>query len=156
MFKQPSAPAFSKPDVIELYMSGLSTREVAKAFGIGKSTVFQILKAAGLTRDHNQSAIMAGEKTRIKNPNHKRTCRSRARQVMQAVLGRSLESWEHVHHKDHDFTNNDPSNLEIVSASDHAKLHHPKIWNIPRHQIPARAEYMKRYQKVYRRRHGLE
>lgn len=45
------------------------------------------------------------------------------RLVMECVLGRLLERHEQVHHKDHDRTNNDPSNLELVDASTHAAHH---------------------------------
>lgn len=45
------------------------------------------------------------------------------RHVMEQVLGRKLDRKEHVHHKDGDRLNNDPSNLEILSASEHARQH---------------------------------
>jgi hypothetical protein len=47
--------------------------------------------------------------------------------VMERFLGRKLKSSEYVHHKDGNKTNNDISNLEIISASDHAKHHYPEI-----------------------------
>lgn len=43
--------------------------------------------------------------------------------VMERKLGRKLLSTEHVHHKDGDTHNNRLSNLEIVTASEHAKEH---------------------------------
>ena len=45
------------------------------------------------------------------------------RLVMEEVLGRALRDDEHVHHKDNDKTNNDPTNLEVLSPSEHASLH---------------------------------
>lgn len=45
------------------------------------------------------------------------------RLVMECVLGRLLEPGEQVHHKDHNRTNNDPSNLELVDPSAHATHH---------------------------------
>ena len=39
------------------------------------------------------------------------------------MAGRKLLRDEDVHHIDGDKHNNDPSNLMILSASDHAKLH---------------------------------
>lgn len=49
------------------------------------------------------------------------------RWVMEQVLGRPLRSDEHVHHKDHDGLNNNPSNLEVVTVEEHAQRHtwHP-------------------------------
>lgn len=45
------------------------------------------------------------------------------RSVMEKHLGRTLESHEHVHHKDGDVFNNDISNLMLVSNSEHRSIH---------------------------------
>lgn len=45
------------------------------------------------------------------------------REVMEEILGRSLSSTEHVHHKDGNKKNNEPSNLEIMSPAAHAREH---------------------------------
>jgi hypothetical protein len=45
------------------------------------------------------------------------------RVVMEEHIGRPLRNDEHVHHKDGDVTNNDISNLRILSNSKHRKLH---------------------------------
>ncbi len=45
------------------------------------------------------------------------------RVVMSQVLGRPLLRSEHVHHKDNDGLNNDPDNLQVVSGSEHRKIH---------------------------------
>ena len=44
------------------------------------------------------------------------------RLVMQNYLGRMLEPWEIVHHKDHNRLNNNPENLVVCSQSEHCKL----------------------------------
>lgn len=49
------------------------------------------------------------------------------RAVAEMALGRPLSSSEIVHHKDHNKTNNRVENLQIVSRSEHAKLHYPEI-----------------------------
>jgi hypothetical protein len=46
------------------------------------------------------------------------------RYVMEQVLGRPLERTEHVHHIDGDRANNAPSNLIVLTASQHAQHHH--------------------------------
>jgi hypothetical protein len=45
------------------------------------------------------------------------------RLVMEVVLGRFLESHEHVHHIDGNKRNNDPENLEIMTNEHHRRLH---------------------------------
>lgn len=57
----------------------------------------------------------------IKSINRKLTYQHRF--VMEAHLGRKLETWEHVHHKDGNRTNNQIQNLELISASQHAREH---------------------------------
>jgi hypothetical protein len=44
------------------------------------------------------------------------------RRVMEEVLGRPLTSEEIVHHRDGNKLNNDPTNLAVVSRSEHAHL----------------------------------
>jgi hypothetical protein len=43
--------------------------------------------------------------------------------IGEQIAGRKLKSDEHVHHINGDKHNNHPSNLMILSAKDHAKLH---------------------------------
>ncbi len=46
------------------------------------------------------------------------------REVWKSHNGRDIPKGYHVHHKDEDTGNNDPSNLELLSYSDHMRLHH--------------------------------
>lgn len=55
------------------------------------------------------------------------TTRDQHRLVMESVIGRKLVRSEHVHHKDGNKQNNDISNLEILSSSQHAKEHHTGV-----------------------------
>jgi hypothetical protein len=48
------------------------------------------------------------------------------RHIASIKEGRWLDTNEHVHHIDGDRTNNAPENLEIMSASEHSKMHNPK------------------------------
>jgi hypothetical protein len=43
--------------------------------------------------------------------------------VMEVHLGRRIVAGEIVHHKDHDLTNNALENLELLTASEHSRLH---------------------------------
>ncbi len=43
--------------------------------------------------------------------------------IMSEFIGRSLERNEHVHHKDGNRQNNDILNLELLTATEHAKHH---------------------------------
>lgn len=46
------------------------------------------------------------------------------RRIIEKDIGRKLLSHEHVHHKDHNHDNNDPSNLQLCpSPKDHYQEH---------------------------------
>ena len=45
------------------------------------------------------------------------------RVVAEAMLGRKLRSDEVVHHIDGNKRNNDPSNLQVMTRSEHARMH---------------------------------
>ncbi len=50
-----------------------------------------------------------------------------ARAVMESALKRQLESFELVHHRDNDSTNDELSNLKIVSRAIHPQIHKPRL-----------------------------
>lgn len=56
--------------------------------------------------------------------NGKRVARREHRVLMEAHLGRMLEPWEIVHHKDEDTSNNSINNLEVLEFGAHSTLHH--------------------------------
>ena len=56
--------------------------------------------------------------------NGKRQARRLHRVVVGLHLGRTLEPWELVHHKDGNSSNNEITNLEITNWSEHTKSHH--------------------------------
>ena len=48
------------------------------------------------------------------------------RVVAERKLGRALLPGEIVHHIDHNIRNNDPANLEVMTQSEHCRLHMTK------------------------------
>lgn len=56
--------------------------------------------------------------------NGRRVARREHRVVVERALGRKLEPWELVHHKDGNQSNNDLSNLEITEWAAHTREHH--------------------------------
>lgn len=48
---------------------------------------------------------------------------SEHRLIIEANLGRKLEKWEHIHHINGNPQDNRLENLQVLSASDHLKLH---------------------------------
>lgn len=56
--------------------------------------------------------------------NGRRVARREHRVIMERHLGRKLEPWELVHHKDSDPKNNAIENLEIVEWGAHTSEHH--------------------------------
>ena len=49
------------------------------------------------------------------------------RRVMEVYLGRKLESYEVIHHKDGNKLNNDITNLEVIDRSVHMSLHKEEV-----------------------------
>ncbi len=45
------------------------------------------------------------------------------RKVMEEYLGRELKSYEHIHHINENTKDNRIENLQIVTASEHGKIH---------------------------------
>lgn len=50
------------------------------------------------------------------------------RKIMRLKLGRELAPNEVVHHKDGDPFNNKPSNLQLMTRSEHTRLHILEYW----------------------------
>lgn len=132
-----------KPDIIKLYESGLSTRQIANKLGISKSYVHKICK--NVSRSRSAAAV-------LRQPafsKHWRSSRAQARKIWSRANG-FIPNGFHIHHKDGDHTNNDLANLVCISAAEHMKHHHAgPEYDIPRYLRPVRKAYMKKYLKEY-------
>lgn len=64
---------------------------------------------------HSKTGYMVGYVDRVLYYQH--------RYIMEQHLGRTLSSKETVHHINGDKTDNSLENLELISASEHARLH---------------------------------
>jgi len=53
--------------------------------------------------------------------------RRKSRIVMEQVLGRPLEKWEAVHHRNHIRDDDRPENLQVVTYTEHARIHAAEI-----------------------------
>lgn len=77
----------------------------------------------GFKKSGNKTSGNVYPRTQINNVRMKEH-----RRVMQEFLGRKLKSNEHVHHINEDPLDNRIENLKLLSPSEHAKIHHPKIF----------------------------
>lgn len=121
------------------YMAGETMAEIARAYKVSRPLVAKSLDRSGIERRpaKQRPGILSGDS----NPAWKGGRRQRSdgywmvridgadrlehRVRMERHIGRALRDDEIVHHKDGDKSNNDPSNLEIMSQSEHARHHAP-------------------------------
>ena len=122
--------------LLPLFFAGMSTRDIGRQVGLSSSRVSKMLIDLGLAHDRSEIAI----RKQPSQSKHWRSARAAARRLWERQVGPIPEGW-HIHHKNRDYTDNKIENLECITASEHAKLHHPKN-PIPRHLRPERKAYM--------------
>jgi len=74
---------------------------------------------------------MQGGYVRIHNPSHPRSLHGYVAEhllVMEEMIGRPVTREENVHHKNHVKDDNSPSNLLLLSPSEHMAYHSNKRW----------------------------
>lgn len=52
------------------------------------------------------------------------------REIMEKEIGRKLATTEHVHHLNHDKTDDRLENLRVISQSEHGKYHANTMWSL--------------------------
>lgn len=136
-----------KPEeIVELYLSGLSTRQISEKLGIGKTTIAKYCK--GL-RSQTEAAVLR----QPAKSTHWRTTRQVARNLWKRIIG-PIPKGCHIHHKDGNHTNNTLTNLECIDGRLHNSLHSRGLeYNIPRHLRSNRKRYMRQYLAEYRKNH---
>lgn len=140
-------PRIHDSEIKNLYLGGLSIRQVAKELGLSETWVAVLVKRFGISRDKSRAA-------QLRQPSISkrwRSSRQAARKAYERYYGVKLKSDEHVHHINHDYTDNRIENLTVLMASEHSKHHHPRN-PIPRWLRPERISYIREYLKNWRRR----
>lgn len=128
-------------EVAERYKAGETIAELAASYSVSRPTLAKALDRQGVER--RAAKQRAGRISGDKNPSWKGGRRRRSdgywlvwtpegerlehRVRMEAHLGRSLRDDEVVHHRDGDKSNNEPSNPQVMSQSEHARHHSPDM-----------------------------
>lgn len=118
--------------ICEMYKDGVSLRKIAAVHKVSHESIRQLLTNHKIFREYHHKQLAVGQK-RVSKDGYihiyvglgvigatKGGWILEHRLVMQRQLGRPLQSWEIVHHKDRNKANNEPDNLEVTTISDHA------------------------------------
>lgn len=132
-----------------IYLLGNSLRQTALVIGWSPGYVNTKLKRTGVVRSEEESRKFRWLDVDLTN---KRYARAVARKKMERHLGYKLPREDHVHHRDEDYTNSDLNNLEVMNASAHARLHHPKTGRSEASRLHKRL-YAREYRKLYREKY---
>lgn len=128
-------------EIAARYLAGETMAEIARIYSVSRPLIAKSLDRSNIKRRaaKQRPGTLSGEN----NPAWKGGRRQRSdgywmvrvdgadrlehRVIMERHIGRALRDDEIVHHKDGDKSNNDPSNLEIMSQSEHARHHAPEM-----------------------------
>ena len=120
--------------------------QIANKLGVTRNAIRKYFKKYNIEFINRRKKFLSGENSpswnggrhihngyiEIYAPTHphknKRNCVYEHQLVMEKHIGRYLEKGEVVHHIDFDKTNNDISNLMLMTNSEHAKYHAKLRW----------------------------
>lgn len=115
-------------EMYEDYCDGLSLSEVGKIFGMTRQSVYTGFKTRNYRlREKNERPyqILDGIKFTLRNNGYYAATTGNRVQMHRYVWEKHNEKIPEgydIHHKDHNRGNNDISNLELYSKSEHARL----------------------------------
>lgn len=128
-------------DIAARYCNGETIAELALAYGVSRPTLAKALDRQGIERrpPKPRKGRLAGPSNpawkggrRRRGDGYWLVCtnegdRLEHRVVMEKQIGRRLREDEIIHHRDGNKDNNDPSNLELMTQSAHARHHAPSM-----------------------------
>jgi len=131
---------YKKEEVIKYYLDGHSQEMVGKKFNVTQGAICDFLKRNNvIIRKYDKSGsnnpnwkggiIYDGKRKLIfcpkhPNPDHSGIYCYEYRLIIEKHLGRYLNKNEIVHHINNDVTDNRIENLQLMTQSEHIKLHY--------------------------------
>lgn len=117
-------------EMYELYLQGHSLAQVAKLYGVTRQTIYGVFKRRRFQMRQKRFLpyVIFNNKRYTPDPDgyYRKTDGNRSwlhQDVWRFHGGEIPDGW-HIHHKDKDKSNNSIENLECLSPSDHAQIHH--------------------------------
>ncbi len=108
-----------------------TAREIATDIGCDYQSVLNAVRRFGLPVRPKHCRVVSNPKTGYSQRKPKRPGGSTLyhRQLVEAALGITLDPSQHVHHKDGNSMNNDLTNLQVLSKTEHHRLHAHARWS---------------------------